>query len=84
MMWFVFSSYDVVFTEGADTIKERFAKMDARVVFSAEGFCWPDRSLAVRTCMACEFCSLRQILVLLFMAAFFFFFLLTDFGKELA
>ncbi|XP_076452068.1 procollagen-lysine,2-oxoglutarate 5-dioxygenase 1-like [Babylonia areolata] len=38
-------SYDVVFTEGAKTILERFAKFDARVVFSAEGFCWPDSSL---------------------------------------
>ncbi|KAK7094083.1 procollagen-lysine,2-oxoglutarate 5-dioxygenase 1-like [Littorina saxatilis] len=38
-------SYDVVFTEGAETILERFAKFDARVVFSAEGYCWPDLSL---------------------------------------
>lgn len=38
-------SYDVVFTDGVDTILERFAKVDARVLFSAEGFCWPDASL---------------------------------------
>ncbi|KAL8624347.1 hypothetical protein ACOMHN_044778 [Nucella lapillus] len=38
-------SYDVVFTDGAPTILERFAKLDARVVFSAEGYCWPDASL---------------------------------------
>lgn len=35
-------SYDVVFTDGAEVILERFDKFDGRVVFSAEGFCWPD------------------------------------------
>lgn len=39
-------SYDVVFTNGASEILEKFRKMDARVVFAAEGFCWPDKSLA--------------------------------------
>ncbi|XP_060580073.1 procollagen-lysine,2-oxoglutarate 5-dioxygenase-like, partial [Ruditapes philippinarum] len=39
-------SYDVVVTAGASEILEKFNKFDARVVFSAEGFCWPDRSLA--------------------------------------
>ncbi|XP_046571507.1 multifunctional procollagen lysine hydroxylase and glycosyltransferase LH3-like [Haliotis rubra] len=38
-------SYDVIFNNDPDTIIERFKKFDARVVFSAEGFCWPDRSL---------------------------------------
>ncbi|KAK7471384.1 hypothetical protein BaRGS_00035990, partial [Batillaria attramentaria] len=38
-------SYDVVLTDSSDTVRERFAKFDARVVFSAEGFCWPDASL---------------------------------------
>lgn len=38
-------SYDVVFTDGAETIRERFAKFDARVVFSAEGYCWPDATV---------------------------------------
>ena len=42
------ASYDVVFTDGPETILERFDKFDARVVFSAEGFCWPDASLMVR------------------------------------
>ncbi len=40
-------SYDVVFTAGADVILERFMDFNCRVVFSAEGFCWPDQSLAV-------------------------------------
>lgn len=42
-----FFSYDVIFTSGAADIIEKFKKLDARVVFSAEGFCWPDSSLAV-------------------------------------
>lgn len=41
-------SYDVIFTAGADTILSKFRDFEARVVFSAEGFCWPDQSLAVR------------------------------------
>lgn len=41
-------SYDVVFTSGADTILEKFAKFDARVVFGAEDAIWPDSSLEVR------------------------------------
>ncbi|XP_041377665.1 multifunctional procollagen lysine hydroxylase and glycosyltransferase LH3-like [Gigantopelta aegis] len=39
-------SYDVVFTDGAPAILEKFVKFDARVLFSAEGFCWPDSKLA--------------------------------------
>lgn len=41
-------SYDVVFTAGADVILERFMDFNCRVVFSAEGFCWPDQSLATK------------------------------------
>ena len=40
-------SYDVVFTASADEILEKLKKFDANVIFSAEGFCWPDRSLKV-------------------------------------
>ena len=40
-------SYDVVFTAGADVILSKFKDFNSRVVFSAEGFCWPDQSLAV-------------------------------------
>ncbi|XP_062612335.1 multifunctional procollagen lysine hydroxylase and glycosyltransferase LH3-like [Saccostrea cucullata] len=39
-------SYDVVLTAGKKEILEKFKKFNARVVFSAEGFCWPDPSLA--------------------------------------
>lgn len=39
-------SYDVVLTGGASDILEKFHKLNARVVFSAEGFCWPDKNLA--------------------------------------
>ena len=40
-------SYDVVFTGGKDTIVDRFRKFGAKVVFSAEAFCWPDTGLQV-------------------------------------
>lgn len=40
-------SYDVVFTASAKEILEKFKKFDANVIFSAEGFCWPDHSLKV-------------------------------------
>ncbi|KAH6934059.1 hypothetical protein HPB50_019801 [Hyalomma asiaticum] len=39
-------SYDVIFTAGEDEILRKFYKFNSNVVFSAEGFCWPDRSLA--------------------------------------
>ncbi len=39
-------SYDVVFDAGADVIVERFNKFGARILFGAEGFCWPQRDLA--------------------------------------
>jgi hypothetical protein len=44
----LFHSYDVVFTDGAETILDRFDKFDARVVFSAEPYCWPDANVKVR------------------------------------
>ena len=37
----------MVLTGRASEILEKFHKMNARVVFSAEGFCWPDKGLAV-------------------------------------
>lgn len=40
-------SYDVIFTAGADVILKKFKDFNSRVVFSAEGFCWPDVSLSV-------------------------------------
>ena len=40
-------SYDVVFTADATVILERFLDFNCSVVFSAEGFCWPDEDLAV-------------------------------------
>ena len=39
-------SYDVVFNAGPEKILETFLKFEARVLFSAEGFCWPDNGLA--------------------------------------
>jgi hypothetical protein len=41
-------SYDVVLTAGPQDVIAAFNKFDAGVVFSAEAFCWPDSSLAVR------------------------------------
>ncbi|XP_043260024.1 procollagen-lysine,2-oxoglutarate 5-dioxygenase isoform X1 [Colletes gigas] len=39
-------SYDVIFLSGLEEIIGKFKSMDARIVFSAEGSCWPDKSLA--------------------------------------
>lgn len=39
-------SYDVLFLGDSDEILNRFKKFHAKVVFSAEGFCWPDKSLS--------------------------------------
>jgi hypothetical protein len=41
-------SYDVVLTARPQEVVAAFNKFDAGVVFSAEAFCWPDISLAVR------------------------------------
>ena len=41
-------SYDVVLVDGEAEIIRKFLEFDAKAVFSAEGFCWPDQSLAVR------------------------------------
>lgn len=40
------TSYDVIFTAGKSNILEKFDSLDARVVFGAEDFCWPDKTLA--------------------------------------
>ncbi|KAM6908893.1 multifunctional procollagen lysine hydroxylase and glycosyltransferase LH3 [Xenentodon cancila] len=39
-------SYDVVFASGPEELLTMFSRMHHRVVFSAEGFCWPDQRLA--------------------------------------
>jgi hypothetical protein len=39
-------SYDVIIADGEDSIISKFRDFNAQIVFSAEGFCWPDRSLA--------------------------------------
>ncbi|XP_078044009.1 procollagen lysyl hydroxylase isoform X5 [Augochlora pura] len=39
-------SYDVIFLGGLAKIVEKFKNMNARILFSAEGSCWPDKSLA--------------------------------------
>ena len=43
---FIFS-YDVVFAADAQNILKKFLDFEANMVFSAEDFCWPDKSLAV-------------------------------------
>ncbi|EZA59211.1 Procollagen-lysine,2-oxoglutarate 5-dioxygenase [Ooceraea biroi] len=42
----VTDSYDVIFLGGLSAIVERFLDTGARVLFSAERNCWPDKSLA--------------------------------------
>lgn len=39
-------SYDVIFLTPLSEIIEKFKETEARVLFSAEGSCWPDRNLA--------------------------------------
>ncbi|XP_037533039.1 multifunctional procollagen lysine hydroxylase and glycosyltransferase LH3 [Nematolebias whitei] len=39
-------SYDVIFASGPDELLSKFSRLGHRVVFSAEGFCWPDQRLA--------------------------------------
>ncbi|GIY64250.1 multifunctional procollagen lysine hydroxylase and glycosyltransferase LH3 [Caerostris extrusa] len=39
-------SYDVIFMAGPQEILKKFHKTKSKVLFSAEGFCWPDASLA--------------------------------------
>lgn len=39
-------SYDVVFTNGTTDIMKKYDNFNARVIFSAEGFCWPDHTLS--------------------------------------
>ncbi|KAG8005883.1 Procollagen-lysine [Nibea albiflora] len=38
--------YDVIFASGPDELLSKFSRLGHRVVFSAEGFCWPDQRLA--------------------------------------
>lgn len=38
--------YDVIFIDDLEHIVEKFKKTEARVLFSAEPFCWPDKNLA--------------------------------------
>ncbi|XP_062239522.1 multifunctional procollagen lysine hydroxylase and glycosyltransferase LH3 [Platichthys flesus] len=39
-------SYDVIFAAGPEEVLSKFKRLGHRVVFSAEGFCWPDQRLA--------------------------------------
>ncbi|XP_062372754.1 multifunctional procollagen lysine hydroxylase and glycosyltransferase LH3 [Sardina pilchardus] len=39
-------SYDVIFASGPKELLHKFSHLGHRVVFSAEGFCWPDQRLA--------------------------------------
>jgi procollagen-lysine,2-oxoglutarate 5-dioxygenase len=40
-------SYDVILLEAPEKVLEKFQATDARIVFGAETFCWPDPTLAV-------------------------------------
>lgn len=39
-------SYDVILASGPEDLLVKFSRFGHRVVFSAEGFCWPDQRLA--------------------------------------
>ena len=47
MFAMLFYSYDVVFTSNVKEIMAVFDKFNTQIVFSAERFCWPDRSFKV-------------------------------------
>ena len=59
-------SYDVIIADGEDSIISKFRDFNAQIVFSAEGFCWPDRSLAVSECvpMVTEWMSCLDLLLI--------------------
>lgn len=38
-------SYDVLFTTNLDVIVHKFKKLDARILFGAEHFIWPDETV---------------------------------------
>jgi GR25 family glycosyltransferase involved in LPS biosynthesis len=38
-------SFDVVFIDNKDNIIRKFEEFDGKIIFSAETFCWPDKSL---------------------------------------
>lgn len=38
----------MIFLGGLSTIVERFLDTNARILFSAEAFCWPNKSLAIQ------------------------------------
>ncbi|KAK0081805.1 hypothetical protein PV326_007483 [Microctonus aethiopoides] len=40
-------SYDVIFLAPLNEIVKKFKSSNARVIFSAEKYCWPDKSLAI-------------------------------------
>uniref|UniRef100_A0A3Q4HCP2 Procollagen-lysine, 2-oxoglutarate 5-dioxygenase 3 n=1 Tax=Neolamprologus brichardi TaxID=32507 RepID=A0A3Q4HCP2_NEOBR len=39
-------SYDVIFASSPEELLSKFSRMGHKVIFSAEGFCWPDQRLA--------------------------------------
>ncbi|EDW79565.2 uncharacterized protein Dwil_GK20548 [Drosophila willistoni] len=39
-------SYDVIITANVEEIVEKFKESEAKILFSAEKFCWPDKTLA--------------------------------------
>lgn len=45
-MFDFFPSYDVIYLSGLAEIVDKFKSTNAKILFSAEGVCWPDRSLA--------------------------------------
>ena len=40
----------MIFTGDSKEILKRFRETGAKVLFSSEGFCWPDKSLEVNNC----------------------------------
>ena len=61
IMVLFFHSYDLILLGDPQEFVKKFLEFEANMVFSAEGFCWPDRWLKVSKCF---FLSLFLFLIL--------------------
>ena len=68
-----FLSYDLILLGDPQEFVKKFLEFEANMVFSAEGFCWPDRWLKVSQVLLPQ-----SIFVLDFVCLYLFFFLLLD------
>ena len=51
----------MIFTGDSKEILKRFRETGAKVLFSSEGFCWPDKSLEVNNCSVYFQCFINNL-----------------------